>query len=78
MLDTTDIKKLKKVFVTKNYLKKELSKYATKKDLQQMQEIIIHEITDVVVTLSDSLEKSFAKIGNHEQRLNKLEDKAFA
>lgn len=44
MINDKDVKKLKKTFVTKDDLKKELSRYATKKDIERIVDSIAIEI----------------------------------
>jgi len=85
MLDATDIKKLKQIFITKEYFKNELSKYATKDDLKRELAIVVSEITNVVTTLSEGIQESLDKLKNHEftlenheHRLDKIENKLFA
>jgi hypothetical protein len=98
MITAGDINKLKTVFVTKDYLKKELSNYPTKEDLKNELKnyptkddlkkelaVVINEITNVVMTLSEGIQESLDRLKdhdsalkNHERRLDKIEDKVFS
>jgi len=66
MITDTDIKKMEKVFVTKEDLRKELKNYATKRDLKAMENRIIKSINVAVDYFDD-------KIVDHESRLRQLE-----
>lgn len=94
MITDADIKKLEKTFATKVFLKKELSRFATKDDLKAFatkedlrsttEELVgvIMEMTDNVIARIDKIihrtETSEDEIQDHENRLRKVEDKVFA
>lgn len=61
MLTNTDINKLKKVFATKNDLKKSLRSIVRKKDLQAME----RRLTKRINLVSDSLDSRVLRIEKH-------------
>ncbi|OGK24632.1 hypothetical protein A3A46_00770 [Candidatus Roizmanbacteria bacterium RIFCSPLOWO2_01_FULL_37_13] len=90
MITDADVKKLKKTFVTKDDLKKELKNelknYPTKdylgKEFQKWTDIIVKQIIDVVGALGDKIQESLDKLNDHqgtledhERRIEKLEEK---
>ncbi len=89
MITLTDIKKLKKVFVTKSDLKsefkKQLKNYPTRDEVREM----FHESSDHIVELFSITNKKIDEIldeikghtddlGDLDRRVTKLEDKVFA
>jgi uncharacterized phage infection (PIP) family protein YhgE len=84
MLTDSDIKKLKKIFATKEDLKA----FATKKDLTKgLTEVtneIVKEITEVIGDLVTRIDNTLKEIrshqivlGDHEERIKKIEDNLF-
>ena len=94
MLTNADFKKLRKIFatkddlknfVTKTDLKNELKNYATKQDLKKMAEQIVTEITEVVGTLAEKIQRSLDELrsqriilGDNEERIQRVEEKTFS
>jgi len=94
MITTSDINKLKTVFVTKEYFKKELKKelnnYPTKDDLknelskyatQESQQDIVNGINTIIEMLGGENTKNKKQddiLEHHEHRLDKLENKVFS
>lgn len=94
MITDADIKKMKKVFVTKDDLKNELKKFVTKDDLKDELKGFatkedLRKSTDELVDLItvgfgrvdkalERLEEHDDILDNHEHRLDKLEDEIFA
>lgn len=84
MLIKKDFDKLKKIFVTKKDLKKELSNYPTKdyldKQIGNLSKEIGEYFRDVFEKLNEINNKSADYddiLNNHERRLDKIEDKIF-
>jgi len=84
MLTDSDIKKLKKIFASKEDLKA----FATKKDLTKgLMEVtneIVKEMTEVIGDLVARINNALEEIrshrivlGNHEERIKKIEDNLF-
>ena len=73
MLDTTDIKKLKKIFTTK----KDAKKFAT---IEGQKEIIsgIHTIIEMIGGENDKNKEQDEILNRHEIQLNKLKNKVFS
>ena len=77
MLNTADVKKLKKIFVTKDDLKQELSKYAT----LEGQKEILSGINIIIEMLGGENQKNREQdkiLNRHEIQLNKLNNKIFS
>jgi DNA replication initiation complex subunit (GINS family) len=93
MLTDSDIKKLKKIFATKEDLKKfatkdDLKKFATKEDLRKgltdMTDEIVREMTEVIGDLVTRIDNALEEIrshrivlGDHEERIEKIEENLF-
>lgn len=80
MITDNDVKKLKKVFVTKDDLDKKFDR-----KFKENNEILIKEITGLFNSTNERIDNVLKKledhqddIDNHERRIEKLEDKAFA
>ncbi len=85
MITDADIKKMKKVFATKDDLKtlrsEFIGKFATKYDLRES----TNQLVELIMGGFDRIEKIVSRtndhdeiIENHERRLDKIEDKVFA
>ncbi len=80
MITDQDVDKLKKVFVTKDDLKRELQNFTTKDDLAKTTEQLVELITDGFSRMDKAIKKMSDHdniLNTHEHRLDHLEDKVF-
>jgi len=84
MLTDSDIKKLKKIFATKEDLKAFTNKKDLTKGLMEVTNEIVKEMTEVIGNLVARIDNALEEIrshrivlGNHEERIKKIEDNLF-